>query len=98
MLAMTQNAAGEWVESSVAEIRYFIYGAALADGSVLGDALLGEAVVTNPALGTEYTPTYDTLTYDEKGMPFTKEYRKGDSTALYYYLTDAFGKITGPAS
>ena len=63
-LAMTQNAAGEWIESSVAEIRYFIYGATLADGSVLGDALLGEAVVTNPVAGTEYTPTYDTLTYD----------------------------------
>ena len=177
-LAMTQNAAGEWVESSVAEIRYFIYGAALADGSVLGDALLGEAVVTTPVAGTEYTPTYDTLTYDavgnpltyhnakgsyaftwtngrqlasvtkngitttytynkdgirtsktvngvrhdyilngstilaelwtqngvsyglyftydEKGVPFTMEYRAGDTSTVYRYVTDAFGKITG---
>ena len=35
------------------------------------------------------------FTYDEKGTPATMEYREGDSTALYYYLTDAFGKITG---
>ncbi len=35
------------------------------------------------------------FTYDEKGVPYTMEYRAGDTSTLYRYVTDAFGKITG---
>jgi len=79
-IAMTKDANGNYTESHTVEIRYYTYGAQLADGNILGDALLGEAVILNPVPGTEYTPTYSVITYDEIGNPLSYSNAKHDYT------------------